>query len=268
MATINTSGALDGTTVNSNLTLTVQSRSATKVVFAYTIKTHLNASGSTDAGYEIYTGVIAVSGTSITSKSETITLKPLSEGWSGSTEHTKTGTFEVSTSSPANLTANITYTVSSSRDSTNHNTGTTTIQTGSGEVAPSAPTNLQFNKSQYTFKDTITASWTKPSGNVTGYNVSYRVNGGSWVSLGTTTSTSKTITNILKFRQTIQFKVSAYNAAGTSPEATSSTAVCVGGILQKVNGTYSAGEAYVKVNGTWKRGIVYIKQNGTWGISK
>ena len=144
MATIKTNGALDGTTVFSNLTITVKSRSATSVTFSYSIATGFEyASGNSSANYETYTGKIAISGTSITSKTTTVTLKALSEAWSGEGTHsTKTGTITVDTSSSSNLTATIKYTVTSSQDSSNSNTGSTTLDTGAGTVTPTAPTSV------------------------------------------------------------------------------------------------------------------------------
>lgn len=191
MATINTSGKLDGTTVNSNLTITVHSRTATAVTFSYKIVTYLNSSGTTSAGYEKYTGAINVSGTNITATTKAITLKELSEGWSGSTEHTESGTFTVNTSSYADLLAQITYTVKSSRDSSNSNTGSTTISTGTGEIVPDTPSALRASsvpsESNASFfighnADTHIALTPEKADNAQSYEYQVKVGSGSYIS--------------------------------------------------------------------------------------
>lgn len=133
--TINTSGALYGTTVHSNLTLTVASRTTSGVKFNYTITSYLNASGYVSG--ETYSGKITISGSNITTKVTNITIKPYADYWSGTTQHTITGTIEVSTSSYADLTANVLYEVTTSASS-DKNSGTGTINTTSGQPPLSA----------------------------------------------------------------------------------------------------------------------------------
>lgn len=210
MATINTSGKLDGTTVNSNLTITVHSRTATAVTFYYSIVTYLNPTGSTDAGYEIYTGTIGISGYNISASSDTVTLKELSEGWSGSTQHTKTGYITLNTTSYADLAAVVTYTVRSSKDSSNSNTGSATISTGSGAVIPTAPTSFSVKaygsgSSSYFYigynSDSYITLSASGGSNVSYYQYQVSVNGGSYVACNATyypTSNGKDIT--YKFR--------------------------------------------------------------------
>lgn len=210
MATINTSGKLDGTTVNSNLTITVHSRTATAVTFYYSIVTYLNPAGSTDAGYEIYTGIIGISGYNISPSSDTVTLKELSEGWSGSTQHTKTGYITLNTTSYADLAAVVTYTVRSSKDSSNSNTGSTTISTGSGAVIPTAPTSFSVKaygsgSSSYFYigynSDSYITLSASGGSDVSYYQYQVSVNGGSYVACNATYyPTSKDKDTTYKFR--------------------------------------------------------------------
>lgn len=210
MAIIKTSGALDYTTVNSDLTITVHSRTATAVTFYYSIVTYLNPSGRTDAGYEIYTGTIGISGYNISTSSAAVTLKELSEGWSGSTQHTKTGYITLNTTSYADLAAVVTYTVRSSKDSSNSNTGSTTISTGSGAVIPTAPTSFSVKaygsgSSSYFYigynSDSYITLSASGGSNVSYYQYQVSVNGGSYVACNATYyPTSKGKDTTYKFR--------------------------------------------------------------------
>lgn len=218
MATINTSGALDYTTVNSDLTITVHSRTATAVTFYYSIVTYLNPSGRTDAGYEIYTGTIGISGYNISTSSAAVTLKELSEGWNGSTQHTKTGYITVNTTSYANLTAVVTYTVISSKDSSNSNTGNTTMETGSGAIIPTAPTSFSakaYDSGSISYfyigynADSYIALSASGGSNVESYSYQVSVNGGSYANCSANyypTSKAK--------GTTYQFRVCAVSSTG------------------------------------------------------
>lgn len=234
MATINTSGALDNTTVISDLTITVKSRSATSVTFSYSIATGFKySSGSTSANYEKYSGKIEISGTSITTTSTTVTLKELSEAWSGAGTHsTKTGTITVNTSSASNLTATIKYTVTSSKDSSNSNTGSTTLSTGAGAITPTAPTislaakpsnNSSYYYIGYNPDNSVTITCSGGS-NIARYKYQYSV-GSGWVDLTTTTSSSYTATGLptLAVGQSLSFQVVVYSSTNNTATATSKT---------------------------------------------
>lgn len=238
MATINTSGKLDGTTVNSNLSITVLSRTATSVTFSYTIQTYLNSSGYTGAGYEAYTGTLVISGANITTSTTNLTLKDKSTEWSGSTVHTLSGTITVATSSYANLTASISYTVKSSADSSNSNSGSTTLATGTGAVTPTAPTSVTA-KSNVSVSTSVFYIGYNADGKITiavsgGSNVSkYRyqvsINGGAYTTLTTTTAESHTYTPSSRAAgDTLRFRVYSVSVTDTlSSSPTYSTTLTV-----------------------------------------
>lgn len=77
-------------------------------------------------------------------------------------------------------------------------------------VAPTAPALVQSGTS-------VTATWVRPRARVTDYNVRYRVNGGSWVTLTRAQSIDNTATiTDLTLGQTVDVQVRSVNEQGTS----------------------------------------------------
>ena len=237
MATINEfTATLDGTTLKSNLTITVQSRTATSVTFSYTAYLGIASYGSTSAGYETYTGHISISGTNITTKSASITFKPLNTSWGQGSGKTVTGTITCSTSSASSLTANVSYyfksTIASSGSTQSSSTKTTSLSTGAGTITPTAPTislaAKPSNSSSYYYigynpdsSVTITCSG---GANIAKYKYQYSV-GNGWVDLTTTTSSSYTATGLpaLAAGKTLSFQVVVYSTTNNSATATLKT---------------------------------------------
>jgi hypothetical protein len=100
--------------------------------------------------------------------------------------------------------------------------GSATVTVTALATIPAAPTNLVASVIS---KNQINLSWSESSNNVTGYNVQRSSNGGkSWVQLAqvTTTSYSDITANGGK---TYQYRVDAYNSAGSSAWTTSGNVV-------------------------------------------
>lgn len=269
MALMTVSKVLDGTEVHSELTLTLSGRTSSSVTVSYSIVTYLNSGGYSGAGYETYTGVIGMSGTGITTKSQSVTLKPKSEGWSGSTRHTVSGSFTLSLTSSSALTATVTYKTTSSADSTNYGYGTKTLSISA--YVPPVPANPSTVTlpSSLNYGDSLTVTFSTVSG-ATGYKIYYSVNSGAWTYKTSVTSGSYTDSSHgLNPGNTIKVKVTAYSSGGESSGKISSVLTVSGGLYCKVSGAWKNAVPYVKVSGSWKKvKAVYRNVSGSWKVSK
>lgn len=123
--------------------------------------------------------------------------------------------------------------------------------------------------------DTITLTWTKPSGTVTGYELQYSRGNSGWVAWTTVTGTSKTdsftATNIAVngAGNAVKYRIRAMNGSLASAWKESNTLYLTGGMDLKVSDAWKTGSVWINVNGTWKRAKrVWINVNGTWQYSK
>lgn len=265
MADIAASGALDGTTVNCELSLSFLNRTANSVKVSYTAVTYLNSSGYTGAGYEEYTAVIKISGTGITTKSVNITLKDKDTEWSGSAKHTLKGSFTLYLTTTGAVYPKVTYTVKSSADSANSLSDSCSLTCAAYSLpVPSNPATISLSQSFLYYGLSLTVSWASVS-NATGYKLYASIDDGAWSLIATVTSTSYSYLPNIDFGSNIRFKVCAYNASGMSSGKVSSYLEGVGGLWLKVSGNYKPCNVYIKVSGSWQRvKCVYIKKNGSW----
>ena len=153
--------------------------------------------------------------------------------------------------------------------------GATTFTLDKIPRTPSAPTSVKSDGGNGNFlapseKNTIT--WSGASGVITGYDVQYRWDGGSWTNWsfsGTGTSTSWTCGASEKAGRTIQWRVRTKNGSLTSAWKESNILTISGAMDIKVSGAWKTGSIWINVNGTWKRAKrVWINVNGTWKQSK
>lgn len=269
MADIVASGSLDNTTVNCELSLLFSERRASSVKVSYTAVTYLNSSGYTGAGYEAYTAVINISGTGITAKSVSVTLKEKSEAWSGSAKHTVSGSFTLYLTTTGAVYPNVTYTVKSSADSVNSVYGSCSLTCAHYSAPiPSNPANITLSQSSLYYGLGLQISWPAVSG-ATGYKLYGSVNDGAWSLIATLTATSYTYTPNIDFNSNIRYKVCAYNASGASSGKVSGYLEGIGGLWFKASGAYKPCNVYIKAAGVWKRiKCAYVKINGSWCVSK
>ena len=268
MSLMTVSKVLDNTTVHCELTLTLSQRTANSVRVNYTFETYLNSGGRTDAGYEQYYAVLGISGANITTSSNTVVLKEKSEGWSGSTHHTVTGHFDLTLSSSAALSMEVSLTTKSTADSVNYGYGTASLSIGA--YTPPVPGNPSYvTLSEFGYGDTLSLTFGTVSG-ASGYRVYYSVNGGAYALKATVYSGSYTdSSHNLKPGDTLSVIVSAYSSGGESSGRASSTVTVSGGMRLKVNSVWKRGVPYVKVGSTWKKAkAVYVNVGGSWRKSK
>lgn len=123
--------------------------------------------------------------------------------------------------------------------------------------------------------DTITLTWTKPSGTVTGYDLQYSRGNSGWSSWKTVTGTSTTDSftstniNVNGAGCAVKYRIRAKNGSYASAWTESNTLYITGGMDLKVSNAWKTGSTWINVNGTWKRAKrVWIKINGTWQYSK
>lgn len=139
---------------------------------------------------------------------------------------------------------------------------------------PSAPTSCTAsagNGSMVAIGETITVNWSGASGVITGYELQYQFDGGSWSSGTSTTKTSLTdsLKDTRKSGQVLKYRVRAMNGSLASSWKESNALTVSGAMDIKVSNAWKTGTVWIKVNGEWKRAKrVWIKVNGTWKQSK
>jgi len=123
--------------------------------------------------------------------------------------------------------------------------------------------------------DTITLTWSKPSGTVTGYELQYNRGNSGWKAWKTVTSTTitdyftATDININGAGCAVKYRVRAINSSSQSAWKESNTLTITGGMDLKVSNAWTTGSVWINVAGTWKRAKrVWINVNGTWQYSK
>lgn len=122
--------------------------------------------------------------------------------------------------------------------------------------------------------DTITLTWSKPSGTITGYELQYSRGNSGWkawkTQTGTNTTDSFTSTDINTNGAgcAVKYRVRSLNGSNASAWKESNTLYISGGMDLKVLNAWKLGSAWINVNGVWKRAKrVWIKINGTWKYS-
>jgi len=123
--------------------------------------------------------------------------------------------------------------------------------------------------------DTITLTWTKPSGTVTGYELQYSYGNTGWTAWKTVTGTSTTVSfaGRTEINQTgagriIKYRIRAMNGSNASAWKESNSLTMLGGMDLNVSNAWKTGTVWINVNGTWKRAKrVWINVNGTWKYS-
>lgn len=124
--------------------------------------------------------------------------------------------------------------------------------------------------------DTITLTWSKPSGTVTGYELQYSYGTSGWQAWKNVTGTSTTVSfaGRTDIDQTgagkiIKYRIRALNGSQASGWKESNQLIMTGGMDLKVSNDWKTGTTWINVNGTWKRAKrVWINVNGTWQYSK
>ncbi len=159
-------------------------------------------------------------------------------------------------------------------------------------AAPTAPTSFNISAGYGNYVglgDWIKLTWSGVTGNVTGYQVQYKLGNSGWKDWWTGySSTSKSGTLETNFGSTdinltgagkqVQFRIRAYNSNNppstsvnsniTSPWKESNILYISGGMDIKVSNAWKTGSTWINVNGSWKRAKrVWIKVNGTWKSS-
>lgn len=152
--------------------------------------------------------------------------------------------------------------------------GSTTFTLDKIARTPSAPTSVTStgdNGNYLAVGETNTVKWSGASGVITGYDVQYQWNGGTWTTWnfsGTGTSLTWTCTN-RNAGETIKWRVRAKNGSLASGWKESNVLTISGAMDIKVSNAWKTGSVWIKVNGTWKRAKrVWINVNGTWKQSK
>lgn len=131
----------------------------------------------------------------------------------------------------------------------------TTIAATTTYATPSKP----VVSARVTPPDVAVFTWPDSSGGNVKYNVGYRINGGSWTSVATNT-TSRSYSRVAVRGQTVEVRVQATNSAGTTSYATASTTIPLWTPLQLQNlwtnySTTYGSASYTKTND----GMVVIK---------
>jgi hypothetical protein len=122
---------------------------------------------------------------------------------------------------------------------------------------------------------TVNVSWSTSSdedGNLSGYRLEVSLDGGSWTSIYTGSSTSA-IYAVPEGTETIAFRVRAYDSVNaSSPYATSATASVIN-VPVSLNGNVTidgllkalTGEGYANIDGIWKELVkTYVNIDGIW----
>ena len=157
--------------------------------------------------------------------------------------------------------------------------GSATVTLDKIDLTPSSITSFTITAGYGNYVgigDVIRMSWTKPSGNVTGYEIQYSRGEAPWASHPNlenikTNSWTDSFTASNRYNlagSAVKYRVRALNGVTASAWKESNTLYMLGGMNLKVSNAWKLGTTWINVNGVWKRAKrVWIKINGTWKYS-
>lgn len=132
--------------------------------------------------------------------------------------------------------------------------------------APGSPTSVTAS-GKYEKSSTITLSYPGATGTVSGYDIEYRIDGGAWRSLTSPTSNTYSYTVSSIDGYTIQYRVRAKNAGGTSAWKESNTLQHYG--IKVYNGSSFVWGTIKVFNGSsWQNAKLKVYASGGWTLSK
>ena len=273
MATIITTGQINGTSIKSTLTVTVSDRTATSFKLncsAVTQVTGTTANAVTDPGYEIYTGYITVSGTGIITKNSNYEVKPKSQGLSGPNNDagypnscTKSTSFTVYTTTSAATTATVKFYVHTNKTDWGSTQDTTTasgtVSVPAAIITPDPPVIIHPSEKTIVEEgEALHIQWQAPSQSITGYKIELIKDEVTILTEDlAATATEYTYSEGLGENSEAYFKIAAFNSDATSKYVSSPKFTTIIPTSKKIL-------ARVKVNGAWKCVVAHVQTNSLW----
>ena len=283
--TISLSGKLDGTSIESAVSISESSRTATTVNVGLNFVTSLVTSlGYIYAGEEIVAELSFYnSSQSVATQKKQITIKSKYESWTTTTEHKKSSSVSIKApSSATKLYVKYTLKILPSEDYLEE---ASSLLIAKGIAVPNAPTALSLSclgdDKYFLSNKTITFSWTAPQINPKDYQIHRKVlrenqayDDSSWQELGVTTNvyitdviTDETIEKVYYAVRSRNDESSAFCSSWVYyiVDDEQTPLIKARKIKVRTAGEYKDARIWLKRGQTWEpSSFIWVKDGGTW----